>query len=115
MRARLIRVVRRAGSRFCTEDLLPLGLLKSLEFRFLFIVNAVTKLTNKNFLVSYSDLWKGKLDENRLGIIITELFLSRPRLNVHSTESPFHQYLDIIDDFMNKQRQYLNDFGVESF
>jgi hypothetical protein len=47
------------------------------------MINAVFRITNKNYLVSFDNLLKSDLKGHQLNLLVTELFVSRPRLNTH--------------------------------
>jgi hypothetical protein len=55
-------------------------------------------------LVSFDSLVRNNIPG--LGDLVTELFIARPRLNVHGSEekgvSEFHVHVEVIEDFMRE-------------
>jgi hypothetical protein len=51
------------------------------EFRAIFMINAVNRITNKNFILSFEKIVKDDIDANSVSMLLTELFSKRPRLN----------------------------------
>jgi hypothetical protein len=60
------------------------------------MINAVNRITNKNFIVSFEKLVKDSIDVKQVSILLTELFSSRPRLNTQdsTTGSKFQEHVN---------------------
>jgi hypothetical protein len=81
------------------------------DFRCLFIVDSVVRITGKNFLISFDQLVKEKVSTTILRDLITELFLLRPRLNTHQdcSSSQFHQSRQTCEKFIHEQDEFFSN------
>ena len=78
------------------------------------MVNAVNRITGKNYLVSFDNLVRNNMSS--LSDLVTELFIARPRLNAHGQNgkgvSEFHTHMQVIEEFMREQQTYI-DAGLD--
>ena len=51
------------------------------EFRNLFLVDAINRVTRKDYLISFDQLVNFKMNKSSLDTLLTELFITRPCLN----------------------------------